>query len=727
MESTNESDSIDVDSAPKNHNIQQVDNLQPQRPYTPYQLPLLVNSNPDLFKGKLSLSPSLNLCADCKKLLVEEKPKSGGLVKSLKRKAASCRLCATFEASLQRGAGFDFGPSWQYMVSKFKGPSRSNHAEGYDISGFELTTPGEPRCRRLLAFFDLLDHGVSQGLLSASSPRCIWRPTEPRAAPSCLILTPEEHPFTPEAIQLAKQWLSDCQTTHQECIDRRNRVKKLPRRVLDVNKSQQCVALYSPKTNEMCQYATLSYCWGTTGVPLKTTTENLQSHCEGIAVGSLPATLKDAVLMVRALGIPFLWIDALCIIQEGDGGNDWAQQSAEMTSIYQGGLLNISAVQGNSCESGLRTDRLDDIALHLPCRSTDSEHSRVSQDIYLVDTSEIARYVMNVRKPLLSRGWAFQERIVSPASLHFTTHGIVWECCSTTESETRFRPPFPGHFKQMWNHEISEPLFAEEERTETMDRWYKAVQWYSSKDLTFEEDRLPALAGLAAHLSRSLGLTYLAGIWKEDLVRGLSWMEWNFMMVKKVPPPATPSWSWISGENVTIDHIGADTDMHEKVDMVKLHGFHLVEEHPGTFGRVRGVCRLDLEGQAWTARVEKGRRNQPEISGLVRRKSGTEPMVSLFLDRRTTFDRVVKQGHKMDCCLILLANLVPTEMNVGDEEFMFFLALEEAKDVQSDWGMTYRRFGIVQVRGRRRSKDGKDMPLEEDELVPRKRCLLSLV
>jgi hypothetical protein len=87
-------------------------------------------------------------------------------------------------------------------------------------------------------------------------------------------------------------------------------------------------------------YATLSYCWGTKqNVCLRRDT--LASFTTAIPVAKLPKTLTDALAITKALALSYVWIDALCIIQ--DDHNDWLTESAKMRSIYGGSRINIAA------------------------------------------------------------------------------------------------------------------------------------------------------------------------------------------------------------------------------------------------------------------------------------------------------------------------------------------------------------------------------------------------
>lgn len=92
--------------------------------------------------------------------------------------------------------------------------------------------------------------------------------------------------------------------------------------------------LYESK-GEAVPYVTLSHCWGQTDSihSIQTERHNLRDHKKVIKFLSLPKTFQDAVTLCRELGIKYLWIDSLCIIQNDEA--DWVTESAKMGSIYE--------------------------------------------------------------------------------------------------------------------------------------------------------------------------------------------------------------------------------------------------------------------------------------------------------------------------------------------------------------------------------------------------------
>jgi hypothetical protein len=98
-------------------------------------------------------------------------------------------------------------------------------------------------------------------------------------------------------------------------------------------------------------YMVLSYCWGKdlTGIVMSTK-DTLQNHLETIKLQSLPATIHDAGFLCRRLGTRYLWVDVLCIIQ--DGVADWQREAGSMRHVYSKSQLIIFAHTATTCKEG---------------------------------------------------------------------------------------------------------------------------------------------------------------------------------------------------------------------------------------------------------------------------------------------------------------------------------------------------------------------------------------
>jgi hypothetical protein len=89
-------------------------------------------------------------------------------------------------------------------------------------------------------------------------------------------------------------------------------------------------------------YACLSHRWGSGPQTHLTLKKNLETYMQhGIPSAKLPLTFRHAVHICRTLGIMYLWIDCLCIVQ--DDHEDWCTQAVKMGDIYERAFVTIAA------------------------------------------------------------------------------------------------------------------------------------------------------------------------------------------------------------------------------------------------------------------------------------------------------------------------------------------------------------------------------------------------
>lgn len=150
---------------------------------------------------------------------------------------------------------------------------------------------------------------------------------------------------------LANVWLDNCRTYHKHC--KMTDTPLLPTRILHLSVIEGSLSVRLKESKGMrARYCALSHCWGPVEKrPLRTTTENVAEHLQGIAIFQLPKTFREAVEFTRGVGIEYLWIDSLCIVQ--DDHNDWHSESATMCSIYEHAELVIAAAGAEDSTQGL--------------------------------------------------------------------------------------------------------------------------------------------------------------------------------------------------------------------------------------------------------------------------------------------------------------------------------------------------------------------------------------
>lgn len=161
-----------------------------------------------------------------------------------------------------------------------------------------------------------------------------------------------EHSSLAPCFDLASSWLATCVQEHKGC-GRQNPL--LPTRVIDIGLNGDREPFLWETQRSTGRYAALSYCWGTGSKVLKTTKDSLRDHKSGLIFAHLPKTLQHAVIIARRFKIPYLWIDALCIIQ--DDPEDWARESSMMCDVYSSAYLIIVASNSLSTSHGIFTSQ----------------------------------------------------------------------------------------------------------------------------------------------------------------------------------------------------------------------------------------------------------------------------------------------------------------------------------------------------------------------------------
>ncbi|EEU43476.1 uncharacterized protein NECHADRAFT_23338, partial [Fusarium vanettenii 77-13-4] len=304
------------------------------------------------------------------------------------------------------------------------------------------------------------------------------------------------HPIvkSKEAFHKSSVLLQECLTSHTECPKPTH--MNPPSRLVEVGKDSQTIRLVSTTNMATPTWAALSYCWGGPQ-KMETTIQNVVARQNGFPLSDLPLTTRDAIFVCRKLAISHIWIDSLCIIQ--DDQNDKVQELSKMPEIYQGALVTISASSSSACTEGFLHDR----SPYLPA------------------------------EPIDTRAWTFQEQVLSERVLEYGTQEHEF-LCRRSRKEERFR--------------LCPDSSSPREYLLT-DQWVDQMSQYSSRSLTFQRDKLNAIAGVASRFAQASGLLsmeYIIGLWRPVLISGLLWYTAGHKSQKEDDIWVAPSWSWAS-------------------------------------------------------------------------------------------------------------------------------------------------------------------------------------
>jgi hypothetical protein len=372
----------------------------------------------------------------------------------------------------------------------------------------------------------------------------------------------KDDPSSESSFKMIKDMLQHCLEQHPDCNRNAGNDNLVPTRLLSVgNSDQDKVQLIetSSLTLDDQRYLALSHCWGLAKI-ITTTTATLGSRLAGIDESTLPKTFRDLILLARKLRVPHVWIDSLCIIQ--DSPEDWDKEASLMGQIYSSAFCTIAADASADGNGGLFIERdnletqiciMRDFSHEAPYEVYSQEEEDSHPDAVISIFPPIQNWERLVEQEVLStRGWTFQERLLSPRMIHFTTRNTVWECRTAQRSEVDYHIAGLGS-GSMAMTDLSSlfngHLFDE---TGTLDfsRWYNLVNMYTRRHFTKDEDRLAALSGLAQEVHTRKGWHYYAGLWEEDIIMGLAWAPNSSTNFKHYRPATyrAPSWSWASIE-----------------------------------------------------------------------------------------------------------------------------------------------------------------------------------
>ncbi|KAK7991042.1 hypothetical protein PG990_015322 [Apiospora arundinis] len=385
------------------------------------------------------------------------------------------------------------------------------------------------------------------------------------------------HYSSPELDRFIQEALGTCSRDHQLCGILQS--VPLPKRLINVGGADQPPFLYTTLMGESGQYICLSHCWGSPSYTLKTRKVNLEAHTREIPITDMPRTFSEAVLLTRRIGIQYLWIDSLCIVQDDE--DDWRSESETMAQIYANSTITIVAAEAADSREGLisrffaEDGNVSFIDWPLPdaqsCRIYTREGQGIDQRWKPYHQLRQPKSMASKTAVLFSRAWTMQELLLPSRLLMFTARGPIWYCneifqpatdpvpliCTPRSGLIDMNQPSLRQLGGISPNSIDETIFPRLSRIG--DGWVNLVKMYTSRHLTFRQDRLRALAGLAKKFQQQSKVEYLAGLW-DDKASLPFFLGWDVVPVKRkrenpcVDPTDCmrswnpPSWSWASAE-----------------------------------------------------------------------------------------------------------------------------------------------------------------------------------
>jgi hypothetical protein len=377
-------------------------------------------------------------------------------------------------------------------------------------------------------------------------------------------------------LELVSKWVNDCKSSHSKC--RLDDAPWVPSRLLHVGGSEDPRLVETAQEGVKEPYAALSHMWGDSSQlpPLQTIMAKYEDMKTKISMWMLSQNFADAVIVTHQLGLQYIWIDSLCIIQ--DSATDWQKEAVMMHKVYRCAEVTIVAYElylphflckcsqlAHSSYSTSATSAHDgflerDLSM-IPAAKVEYQldtNPSTSNSFILstYDDAEAETWSGDVNNcPWNTRGWTLQERSLSTRMLHFCKNKIYFECRTCLRSEENEPLEIIRGF-QLWPRyeEWMEPSSDSESesahsslKARMYDIWRSAVMEYTRRRLTKDSDKLPAIQSMAAEMTAAINDAYIsfAGMWRGHINHDLLWQ------VSDGPRsiPATyraPSWSWAS-------------------------------------------------------------------------------------------------------------------------------------------------------------------------------------
>lgn len=346
-------------------------------------------------------------------------------------------------------------------------------------------------------------------------------------------------------LDVVRNWMSICKNEHQgkchEPIWLRGVAHATPDWFIDV--VQDCIVV---APGSRASFVALSYTWGL-GRNLKhtkaTSTELQRPGALRLAkfATQLPETIRNTIDLVRALGQRYLWVDALCIVQDDPISLD--RNLNQMQLIYANSVFCIMAATGCGAEFGLRG--LQGLGLSPP-RDLDLRVYELADGEKLVAKSLSQDPTAGTKYSYSQRGWTFQEWLFSRRRLVFDHGPLEWQCqCAKWQEDLKAN----READNIWALTQKPREFNMDPSPSIWD-FMEMASTFNTKALTMQEDAPRAFAGIQAMLHRVHPGGLLYGLSEFFFEVSMAWSSlYSDIERRQSSGPeeqnGLPSWSWL--------------------------------------------------------------------------------------------------------------------------------------------------------------------------------------
>ncbi|KAM0418916.1 hypothetical protein ACHAPT_012181 [Fusarium lateritium] len=463
--------------------------------------------------------------------------------------------------------------------------------------------------------------------------------------------------------KMLREWIRSCDSTHH-CIP--EQVDFVPTRLLyigELNSDVVRLVENSGETKQPMKYVALSHRWGSPEHHEKfcATRANINALKADFKVSNLPKTFYDAVLVTRKLGLTYLWIDSICIIQ--DDAKDWYVESKLMEQVFSSAYCTLAA----SCASGTNNG-------FLKARPERRCIPMTSGGVTYYACENIDDFTTHVdQSELNQRGWVMQERALSRRTIYFAENQSYWECGGGVRCET---------MTKMNNRKAS--FLGDADFPHSAEKYVKGLKIeffqdlyvrYSKLALSFASDRPIAIKGLENRLLSTFNTTGGYGVLDCYFHRSLLWKRGGDTLsrIPNTRGELVPSWSWMAYSGA-IDYV------------------------PALGGKVSWLNNIKSPFSRAPSDSSHHEDETLALEAPVRSIINDPPDGSIFLDEPT---RVLTQP--MEC--VILGSGSPDLS--GDFQRHWVILVHCISNADASGGGVYERLGVAVLEGRHIDFQGK--------------------
>ncbi|KAJ4223399.1 hypothetical protein NW759_006033 [Fusarium solani] len=283
------------------------------------------------------------------------------------------------------------------------------------------------------------------------------------------------------------------------------------------------------ETQEFHRYVALSYIWGAVS-NFKLTKSNLSRLLVPGVLREiflrLPRTICDAVTLCRMLNVRYLWVDALCLLQNDP--EDLERGVDVMDQIYERAWLTIFAATGTDANAGLP-------GVQVGSRRPANLVLEVQPGILLGVCAGLDRLLEG--SMYSSRGWTFQEHVLSRRGLYFVDNKVFFRCRTSEFLEScidcdNAMPRFKG---------IVLSLSAAAYMDDPLQNYSQLLTHYTRRALTDPGDVLRAMAGIIRRISEKVEYRFVQGLPSGAFDSFIIFESWACILRRR---KGFPSYSW---------------------------------------------------------------------------------------------------------------------------------------------------------------------------------------